>query len=119
MWFTTHELKQINEDKKSLTIRRFKKNGSMPVKVGNTAYLKTGSMMSKERYGEINMIKAEVKPLLSMTWEDAQKGGYRNPASYILDHLNKYNKNCNPYECMIFYTFETLWTNDEKIKALR
>lgn len=119
MWFTPLELKQIDADEKILTIRRFRKNNTMPIKVGSTTYLKTGSMVSKERYGEIGILEADVKKLRDMTYEDAHRAGYKKPEEYIHDQQTQYNKDINLDETVIFYTFKKLWTDTEKIKALQ
>lgn len=119
MWFTPFELKKIDADEKILTMRRFRKNNTMPIKVGSTTYLKTGSMASKERYGEIGILEADVKKLRDMTFEDAHRAGYKVPYEYIRHQLTQYNKDINLEETVIFYTFKKLWTDSEKIKALQ
>lgn len=114
---TNQEIIDIDDGNKWLTIRRFRKDGTMPFKVGTKTYLKIGR--TKARYGQIQMTEAIAKPLSQMTEEDAFAGGYTCRDDYINDHLEKFNSNCDLDEVMIFYKFETLWMDADLVNGLR
>ena len=114
---TNQEIIDIDDGNKWLTIRRFRKNGTMPFKVGTKTYLKIGR--NKNRYGQIQMTEAIAKPLSQMTNEDAFAGGYECADDYINDHLTKYNTEADLDEVMIFYKFETLWMDADLVNGLR
>ena len=119
MWFNTEELLKILNGQKTLTIRSFKRNWRLPIKVGSKTYLKTGSFTSKERYGQIEIISAEIKPLAQITDGDALKGGYNCKFDYVYDQINIFNPNIDwKKDKMIFYEFKVLWTDKELIKSL-
>ena len=108
MWFTKQEIRDIANGSKRLTIRQKKSNGQLPIKVGSKSYIKTGSLVSKERYGQIRMIGLEIKPLGAMNLKDANLGGYQTAEAYINDQLEEFNSNCDLKTPMLFYTFEVL-----------
>lgn len=108
MWFTTDEIKAIANGDKRLTIRQKKSNGQLPIKIGSKTYIKTGSFVSKERYGQIKMIGLEIKPLGEMTIKDAHLGGYSSSEEYIQAQLEEFNSDCDLNTEMLFYTFEVL-----------
>lgn len=108
MWFTRQEIKDIANGSKKLTIRQKKSNGQLPIKIGSKTYIKTGSLVSKERYGQIRMIGLEIKPLEEMTIKDANLGGYQTAEAYINDQLEEFNSDCDLSTEMLFYTFEVL-----------
>lgn len=108
MWFTVDEIKAIADGSKRLTIRQKKSNGQLPIKIGSKTYIKTGSFVSKERYGQIKMIGLEIKPLGAMNLKDAMLGGYSSSEAYINDQLEEFNSNCDLKTPMLFYTFEVL-----------
>lgn len=108
MWFTRQEIKDIANGSKRLTIRQKKSNGQLPIKVGSKTWLKTGSLVSKERYGQIRVIGLEIKPLGAMNLKDANLGGYSSSEAYIKAQLEEFNSNCTLDTEMLFYTFEVL-----------
>jgi len=108
MWFTREEIRDIANGDKRLTIRQKKSNGQLPIKIGSKTWLKTGSLVSKERYGQIRMIGLEIKALEEMTIKDANLGGYQTAEAYINDQLEEFNSNCDLKTPMLFYTFEVL-----------
>lgn len=118
MWFTKEELIWIAKHQKTLTIRSFMKNGRMPIKIGSKTWLKTGSYVSKERYGQIRIKSAEIKPLRQMTLQDALNGGYDSIEAYINDQLSTYNADCDLDTEMIFYEFEVISIDAELIAEL-
>ena len=119
MWFNIKELLDILNGQKTLTIRCFTKKGVMPVKIGSKTYLKTGNFCSKERFGQIKIISAEIKPLCEMSIQDALNGGYSSIKAYIDDQINIFNPNVDlKNDMMIFYTFEVLWLDENLIKSL-
>lgn len=117
MWFTKEEMLLIAQFRKFLTIRKFRSNGTFPIKVGTETFLKTGAR-DKKRYGIIKMVKAIVKPLSQMTDADARLGGYDNAEEYIRDQIEIFNKGVTLDTEMIFYEFEILAINDELIATL-
>lgn len=119
MHFTTKELLLIHLGLKTLTIRCFTKNGRMPVNIGTETWLKTGSYVSKERYGRIKIVDAIIKPLGEMTDEEAHLGGYETAEAYIRDQMTDFNKGVNLDTEMIFYTFEVLYTDSDLINTLK
>ena len=114
---TRREILYIYDGRKWLTIRRFRKNGTMPFKLGTETYLKIGR--TKERYGRIRIVDIVAKPLGQMTDTDAVDGGYDCADDYINDHLTKYNTEADLDEVMLFYRFEILWMDEELIAELR
>lgn len=108
MWFTREEIRDIANGDKRLTIRQKKSNGQLPIKVGSKSYIKTGSLVSKERYGQIRMIGLEIKALKEMTIKDANLGGYSSSEAYIKAQLEEFNSDCELDTPMLFYTFEVL-----------
>lgn len=108
MWFTREEIRDIANGDKRLTIRQKKSNGQLPIKIGSKTYIKTGSFVSKERYGQIKMIGLEIKPLEEMTIKDANLGGYSSAEEYIQAQLEEFNSDCDLSTEMLFYTFEVL-----------
>lgn len=108
MWFTSEEIRDIADGSKRLTIRQKKSNGQLPIKVGSKTYIKTGSFVSKERYGQIKMIGLEIKPLGEMNLKDAMLGGYSSSEAYIKAQLEEFNSDCDLSTEMLFYTFEVL-----------
>lgn len=119
MWFTKEEILWIMQHQKTLTIRSFRSNGTMPIKIGSKTWLKTGSYTSKERYGQIRIVSAEVKPLKAMSLEDARNGGYDSVQAYIDDQLSTYNSDCDLNTEMIFYRFEVITIDEDLIKTLQ
>lgn len=115
--FTAREIVDTDDGKKVITVRRFRKNGTMPFKEGTVTYLKKGR--NKKRYGQIQMIKAEVKSLNEMTEADAKNGGYESRNDYINDHLQKFNCGVDLNEKMIFYTYRVLWMDEMLVEELR
>ena len=114
---TKREILYIYDGRKWLTIRRFRKNGTMPFKQGTKTYLKIGR--TKARYGRIEITEVIAKPLSQMTDEDAFAGGYECAEDYINDHLTKYNTEADLDEVMLFYRFNVLWMDEELINGLR
>ena len=108
MWFTRQEIRDIANGDKRLTIRQKKSNGQLPIKVGSKTYIKTGSFVSKERYGQIKIIGLEIKALEEMTIKDAMLGGYSSSEAYIKAQLEEFNSDCDLDTPMLFYTFEVL-----------
>ena len=108
MWFTREEIRDIANGDKRLTIRQKKANGHLPIKVGSKTYIKTGSLVSKERYGRIIINGLEIKPLGAMNLKDAMLGGYSSSEAYIKAQLEEFNSNCDLDTPMLFYTFEVL-----------
>lgn len=108
MWFTRQEIRDIANGDKRLTIRQKKSNGQLPIKIGSKTWLKTGSLVSKERYGQIRMIGLEIKPLGAMNLKDANLGGYSSSEAYIKAQLEEFNSDCDLSTEMLFYTFEVL-----------
>lgn len=119
MWFNIKELLDILNGKKTLTIRCFTKKGAMPIKIGSKTYLKTGSFTSKARYGQIEIISAEIKPLSKMTIQNALDGGYDSVDAYIDEQINIFNPNVDlEHTEMIFYKFKIIWLDENLIKSL-
>lgn len=118
MWFTTDEIKAIANGSKRLTIRQKKSNGQLPIKIGSKTYIKTGSFVSKERYGQIKMIGLEIKPLGEMNLKDAHLGGYSSAEAYIKAQLEEFNSDCELDTPMLFYTFEVININLDLVKSL-
>lgn len=118
MWFTIDEIKDIANGSKRLTIRQMKANGQLPIKVGSKTWLKTGSLVSKERYGQIKMIGLEIKPLGEMNLKDAHLGGYSSAEAYIKAQLEEFNSDCELDTPMLFYTFEVININLDLVKSL-
>ncbi len=118
MWFNAKELTDIANGKKTLTIRCFKSNGVMPVKVGSKTYLKTGSFTNKTRYGQIEIISAKVKPLIEMSIQDALNGGYDSINQYLYEQIYNFNPNVDLSTEMIFYKFKVIWLDENLIKSL-
>ena len=114
---TEREIIDINDDKKVLTVRRFRTDGRMPFKVGSKLYLKRGR--TKERYGQIELTEAIPKALGEMTEADAIDGGYTCADDYINDHLTKFNTEADLDEIVIFYRFKKLWMDAELVNQLR
>lgn len=108
MWFTREEIRDIANGSKRLTIRQKKSNGQLPIKVGSKTYIKTGSLVSKERYGRIIINGLEIKPLGEMNLKDAMLGGYSSSEAYIKAQLEEFNSDCDLKTPMLFYTFEVL-----------
>ena len=118
MWFTGAEIILIADGNKNLTVRCFTKAGNMPIKVGSKTYLKTGSFCSKERYGQIQITNAVIKPLSQMSDKEAQQGGYSSKEAYIDDQINSYNIGVNKDTIMIFYEFKVISINYDLVKSL-
>lgn len=118
MWFTRQEIKDINDGLKRLTIRQYKSNGNLPIKVGSETWLKTGSLVSKERYGRIRMIGLTIKELGMMTDTDAKLGGYGSAEEYIEAQLTEFNSDCSLETEMLFYTFEVISLDSDLINSL-
>ena len=118
MWFTVDEIKAIADGSKRLTIRQRKANGQLPIKIGSKTWLKTGSLVSKERYGQIKMIGLEIKPLREMTIKDANLGGYSSAEAYIKAQLEEFNSDCELDTPMLFYTFETISIDWDLVNTL-
>lgn len=117
MWFTREEMLLITQHQKFLTIRKFRSNGTFPIKVGTKTFLKTGAR-DKKRYGIIKMVKATVKPLGQMTDADARLGGYDSANEYIKDQMEVFNKGVTLDTEMIFYEFKIIAINDDLIATL-
>ncbi len=118
MWFTGQEIKDTSTGKKRLTIRTFKSNGQLPIKVGSKTWLKTGSLVSKERYGQIIITGLTIKPLREMTETDAMLGGYRTAEEYIKAQLEEFNSDCTLDTEMLFYTYDVLDINWDLVNLL-
>ena len=118
MWFSTDEIKAIANGDKRLTIRQIKANGHLPIKVGSKTWIKTGSLVSKERYGQIRMIGLEIKPLREMTIKDANLGGYSSSEEYIQAQLEEFNSDCDLSTEMLFYTFEVISIDWDLVNTL-
>ena len=118
MWFTGQEIKDTSTGKKRLTIRQIKSNGQLPIKVGSKTWLKTGSLVSKERYGQIIITGLTIKPLREMTETDAMLGGYRTAEEYIKAQLEEFNSDCTLDTEMLFYTYDVLDINWDLVNLL-
>lgn len=116
---TNWEIIVIDDGIKVLTIRKFRKDGKMPFKIGSKLILKTNGFFSKERYGQIEILDAEIKPLGKMTLEDAKNGGYNTIQEYLDDQMGEFNSDCDLNTEMIFYRFKVLWMDAELVNQLR
>lgn len=117
MYYTKKEIQDIDNGVKKLTIRCFRKNGALPIKIGSKAYIKNGR--DAKRYGQIEIISAEIKHLSKMTHQDALDGGYNCRDDYISDQIHLFNPNIDlENDLVIFYRFKVLWTDKELIKSL-
>lgn len=118
MWFTSEEIRDIANGDKRLTIRQKKANGQLPIKIGSKTWLKTGSLVSKERYGRIIINGLEIKPLGEMTIKDAMLGGYSSSEAYIKAQLEEFNSDCDLSTEMLFYTFEVISIDWDLVNTL-
>ena len=116
---TDWEIIAIDDDRKVLTIRKFRKDGKMPFKIGSKLILKTNGFFSKERYGQIEILDAEIKPLGKMTSQDALDGGYSTVQEYLDEQMQEFNADCDLNTEMIFYRFKKLWIDAELVNKLR
>lgn len=116
---TDWEIIAIDDDRKVLTIRKFRKDGKMPFKIGSKLILKTNGFFSKERYGQIEILDAEIKPLGKMTSQDALDGGYSTKQEYLDDQMEDFNSDCDLNTEMIFYRFKKLWMDADLVNKLR
>lgn len=116
---TNWEIIAIDDGNKVLTIRKFRKDGKMPFKIGSKLILKTNGFFSKERYGQIEILDAEIKPLSKMTLKDARNGGYNTIQEYLDEQMEDFNSDCDLSTEMIFYRFKVLWMDADLVKQLR